>query len=178
MPQRLHQINNIFACELRWLDLPSIAIAGREAHEAVGEVVLVDKAAKLAALVGSITHCLVVVANNSLRHQRGEVVIVAPAHALNSNGNVGRRDRVVANANIRTDEIRLLLGQDICTSLGSLGREAGKVLVGQLDELLVRDAAGSNENHPVSRVVVLDVVSELCSGDVPDILAGSEDGPA
>jgi hypothetical protein len=52
------------------------------------------------------------------------------------------------------------------------------VLLSELDELLVRDATGTNENHTVSSVVVLDVVGELFSGDVADVLSRAKDGAA
>jgi hypothetical protein len=43
---------------------------------------------------------------------------------------------------------------------------------------LVRDTAGTDKDHAVGRVVVLDVVDELGPGNVADVLAGSEDGAA
>jgi hypothetical protein len=42
----------------------------------------------------------------------------------------------------------------------------------------VGDTTGSNENHTVSSVVVLDVVGKLGSGDVADVLARAENGAA
>jgi len=42
----------------------------------------------------------------------------------------------------------------------------------------VGDTTGTDENHAVSSVVVLDVVGELGPGDVTDVLAGAEDGSA
>jgi hypothetical protein len=42
----------------------------------------------------------------------------------------------------------------------------------------VGDTTGTNKNHAVSSVVVLDVVGKLGSGDVADVLARAEDGAA
>lgn len=52
------------------------------------------------------------------------------------------------------------------------------MLLGQFNKLLMGNAAGTDENHPVSGVVALDVVGELGSGDVADVLAGTQDGAA
>jgi len=140
--------------------------------------VLVDEAAELAASVLSIAHGLVVVANDGLGDQSGEVVLITPANTLDSNGDVGGRDGVIADPDIGADEVGLLLGEEVGTGLGGLRGEAGEVLVGHLNELVVGDAAGTDENHAVGCVVGLDVVGELGPGDVADVLAGSKDGAA
>lgn len=57
---------------------------------------------------------------------------------------------------------------------GALVREASEMLFSKLNQLLVRDATGGSKNHPVGSVVVLDVVDELHSCDVTDVLAGAE----
>lgn len=160
------------------MNLPSIAVAGGEAHELVGEVVLVDKTAELAALVRSITSGLIVVADNSLGNKGGEVVIGVPAHTLDSNGDVGSTHGVVTDADIRADEVSLLLGEQVGVVLSSLACKTGEVLLSQLNQLLVRDATRADEDHAVSSVVVLDVVGELGAGDVADVLAGAEDRAA
>lgn len=90
--------------------LPSIAVAGRETHEAIGQLVSVDQAAELAALVRRVAHGLVVVANNSLGDQSGEVILRVPAYTLDSDGNVGGAHGVITNTDIRADEISPLLG--------------------------------------------------------------------
>lgn len=134
------------------------------------------KAAEFAALVRSVAHGLVVVSNNGLSDQSSEVVIVVPANTLNSNGDVGGRDGVVAYPDIGTNELRLLLGQEVGVGLGRVRRQLSKVLVGHLDQLLVGDATGTNKDHAISSVVVLDVVGELGSGDVANVLPGTKDG--
>ena len=159
-------------------NLPGVAVASGEAHVAGSQVVLVDDAAELAALVRSVPESLVVVADDGLGDQGGEVVGVAPADTLDGNGDVGGRDGVVADPDVGADEVGLLLGQEVGAGLGGLGGQLGEVLVGHLNKLLVGDAAGTDENHAVGRVVVLDVVGELSPGDVADVLAGAEDGAA
>jgi len=138
----------------------------------------VDEAAELAALVGSVAHGLVVVADDSLRDQGREVVLRVPADALDGNGNVGGAHGVVADTDIGTNEVGLLLGQEVSVVLGALAGETGEVLLGQLDELLVGDATSADENHAVGSVVALDVVDQLGAGDVADVLARAQDGAA
>lgn len=157
---------------------PSVAVAGGEAHEAGSKVVLVNEAAELAAGVLSVAHGLVVVANDGLGDQGGEVVVIAPANTLDSNGDVGGGDGVVANSDVGADEVGLLLGEQVGTGGGGLGWEAGEVLVGHLNKFLVRYTTGTNKNHTVGCVVVLDVVGELGPGDITDVLARAEDGAA
>jgi hypothetical protein len=140
--------------------------------------VLVDPAAELAALVGSLANSLVVVADNSLSNESSEVIIGVPADTLNGEGDVGSRHGIISDTDIRAHEVSLLLGAEVGTGLGTAGGETGKVLLSKLNELLVGDTTGSNENHAVSSVVVLDVVGKLGSGDVADVLARAENGAA
>jgi hypothetical protein len=162
-------------------DVPSVGVAGGEAHEAVGEGVLRDKVAELAAKVVGGTHGTVPVTDNGLCNERGEVVGVAPANTLNSNGNVGGAHGVVTEADLGTDEVGL------CLLLGSgrlsrvvlgLGGKVGEVLLGEVDQLLVGNATSANEDHAVSGVVGLDVVFEIGALDALDVLLGSKDGAA
>lgn len=158
--------------------VPSVAVAGGKAHEARGQVVLVDVGAQLAAGVGRVPEGLVVVADDGLRDESGKVVGVAPAHTLDGEGDVGRGHGVVADADLGADKVGRLLGQEVCAVVGALGGQVGKVLVGHLDQLVVGHAAGADEHHAVGRVVVLDVVGELGARQVADVLAGAEDGAA
>lgn len=139
---------------------------------------LVDVAAQLAALVRGVAHGLVVVADDGLSDESSEVVIGVPANTLNSNGNVGSGHGVIANTDVRANEVSLLLGQDVGLSLGAAGGKAGEVLLGKLNQLLVGNATGGSKDHAVSSVVVFDVVDELGAGNVTDVLAGSENGAA
>lgn len=154
--------------------LPSVAVAGGEAHEAVGQLVLVDVAAELTALVRSITHGLVIVANDGLGNQGSEVVVRVPADTLNGEGNVGSTHSVVTDTDVRADEVSLLLGQNVGLTLNSLGGDASKVLLGKLNELLVGDTTRTDENHALGSIVVLDVVYEFGAANVTDVLARAE----
>jgi hypothetical protein len=50
------------------------------------------------------------------------------------------------------------------------------VLLGEVDELLVGDAASTDEHHAVSSVVCLDVCLEVGALNALDVLLGTEDG--
>lgn len=161
--------------------VPSVAVAGGEAHEAVGQVVLEDESAQLVTEVGGVTHGAVPVTNDGLSNQSSEVVVIFPAHTLNSDGDVGGGHGVVTDANFGTDEVGLgllLSGDGSSRSSGRSRGEAAKVLFGELDELIVGDTTASNENHAISGVVGLDVVNQLVALDALDVLLGSQDGTA
>lgn len=137
-----------------------------------------DKASKLAALMRSATHGLVVVADNGLGHEGGEVVVIVPADTLDSKGDVSSRDVVVTDTDLGTDEARLGLGLEVRRVVDRGGGKAAEVLLSEVDELLVGDATSTDEYHAVGSVVVLDVVGELGAGNIADVLAGAEDGAA
>lgn len=137
---------------------------------------LVDVAAKLAALVRSIAHSLVIVSNDSLGNESSEVVGRIPAHTFDSESDVGSRHVVVTNTDIRTNEIGLLLRKLVGVGGRATGGKASEMLFGQLDQLFVGNATGTDKNHAVSSVVVLDIVDELGSGDIADVLARAKDG--
>jgi len=159
-------------------NLPSVVVTGGEAHEAVGKIVLVDPAAELAALVGSLANSLVVVANDSLSNESSEVVLGVPADTLDGESDVGSRHAIISDTDIRAHEVSLLLGAEVSTGLGTAGGKTSEVLLSELNKLLVGDTTGTNKNHAVSSVVVLDVVGKLGSGDVADVLFGAKDGAA
>lgn len=140
-----------------------------------------NKAAKLAAHVGSVAHGLVPVTDNSLGNESSEVVIILPGDTLDGNSDVGSRDGIITDADFRTDELRLAL---LCVgnSGGGLGSwlswETGEVLLGKLNELSVGNATSTDENHAVSSVVGLDVVNEILPLDALDVLCRAKDGAA
>lgn len=70
----------------------------------------------------------------------------------------------------------LLLGNLLSGVVGRLGGQAGEVLLSEIDELLVGNATGSDENHAVSGVVGLDVVFQVGPLDALNVLLGAEDG--
>jgi hypothetical protein len=160
-------------------NLPSVAVAGGEAHEAVGEVVVVDEGAETAAEVGGVAHGTIPVADDGLGDESSEVVIILPADTLNSNGNVGRGKSVVTNSDLGSDKLGgtlLLSGESESSGGGGLAGEGTEVLLSQLNELLVGDATSTDQNHAVSGVVGLDVVGQVIPGDSLDVLLGTEDG--
>jgi len=56
--------------------------------------------------------------------------------------------------------------------------EPGEVLLSKLDELLMGDTSGTNENHAVSLVVGVDVVDEVGTLDGENVLLWPENGAA
>jgi hypothetical protein len=161
--------------------LPSVRVASREAHEAVGEVVLRDKAAELAAHVRRVAHGAIPVTDDGLGDQGSEVVVVLPADTLDSDGNVGSRHCVVADSDLGADEVRLLLllhGRGLGGPVRGFRGDVGEVLLGELDKLLVGNATGTHENHAVGGVVGLDVVLEVGALDALNVLLGAQDGAA
>lgn len=138
-----------------------------------------DVVAQLAAKVGGVTHGTVPVANNSLGDKSGEVVVIFPADSLNSQGNVGSREGVVAETNFGTDKVggALLLSGDSGGGRGGrLAREGAKLLFSQFYELVVGNATSTDEDHAVSRVVCLDIINQVLALDSLDILLGAQDG--
>ena len=159
--------------------LPSVRVRCGEGHEAVGEVVLRDESAELAAEVCRVAHGAVPVTDDSLGNEGSEVVGVAPADTLDGNGNVGATHGVVTEPDLGADELGLqllLLGDDLVGVVLGLGGQVGKVLLGKLDELLVGNAASTDEDHAVGGVVGLDVVLEVGALDALNVLLGSENG--
>ena len=137
-----------------------------------------DIAAELASLVRGVAHGLVIVADNSLGNESSEVILGVPADTLDGKGNVGSAHGVVANTDIGADELGLLLGKEVGLVLGALAGKTREVLLSQLDKLLVGNTTSTNQDHTVGSVVVLDVVDELGSGNVADVLAGAKNGAA
>lgn len=155
-------------------NIPSIAVAGRKAHEAVSQVVLVHKRAELATKVRRVAHRTVPVADNGLGDVRSEVVGVVPADTLDGQRNVGGGHGVVPDPDLRSDEVGLRFGG----GGGAAGRETGKVLLSKLNKLGMGDTAGTDKDHPVSSVVFLDVSFKVGALDALDVFLGTEDGPA
>lgn len=158
---------------------PSIAVAGGEAHVAVGESLVVDERAELAAQVGGVAHGAVPVADDGLGDEGSEVVIILPADTLNSESNVGRGDGVITESDLRSDELG---GTLLLSRKGNSGRgrglvgETAEVLLGESDELLMRDTTSTDQNHAIGSVVGLDVVEEVVAVDGLDVLLRAEDG--
>jgi len=138
----------------------------------------VDESTELATNVRSVAHSLVPVTNNSLGNQSSEVVVILPADTLHGNSNVGSRDGIITDSNLRADEVRLsLLGRS--DGRGSAGRrlcwEAREVLLSKLNELLVGNATRTDQDHSIGSVVGLDVVDQVVSLDALDVLGRTQD---
>lgn len=91
------------------------------------------------------------------------------------------RDRVVSLSDLGADEIglSLLLSREVGLVLSWWsGAQVGKVFLGQLDQLVVRHATGTDKDHPIRRVIGFDVVDQIVSGDALDVLARPEDRSA
>jgi hypothetical protein len=159
--------------------IPGVRVASGEAHEAVCEAILRDEVAELAAEVRRLAHRAVPVADNGLCDEGSEVIGVAPADTLDGDGDVGGGHGVVAQPDLGADEIRrlLLLGDGaLCRVVLVLRGQAGEMLLGELDQLRVRNAASANEHHAVGGIVGLDVALEVGALDALDVLLGAKDG--
>lgn len=182
-PETITRINSTWFVDEDWYlrNLPGVAVAGREAHEAVGEGVVVHKRAQLATKVRRSTHSTIPVADNCLSNQSREVQLIAPAHTLNGNSNVGGGHGVVTDTDFRTNKIRFLLLRT-CNglSVGSrrCGGDLGKVFLCELDKLLMGDSTGTDKDHTVSCVVGLNVLDEVVTGNALNVLFRSKDGAA
>lgn len=163
------------------INSPSVAVAGRETHVAVGKTLVVDEGAQLAAEVGGVAHGTVPVADDGLGDKGSEVVIILPADTLNSESNVSGGDGVITESDFRPNELgsTLLLGRKGDSGRGrGLAWESTEVLLGELDELLMRNATSTNQNHAISGVVGLDVLKKVVAVDGLNVLLRPEDGAA
>lgn len=155
-----------------------VGVRGAEGHEAVCELVLVDERAELAAQMRGVAHGAVPVADDGLRDERGEVVRVFPGDALDCDGDVRGGEGVVPHADLGADEVWAGAAGGPEGDLLRGGLERAKVLLGEVDELLVGDASGGDEDHAVGFVVLADVVGEVGALDGEDVFLGAEDGTA
>ncbi len=89
--------------------LPCVTVTSRKAHEAICQFVLVDEGTELTTKVGRVAHCPIPITDDGLRDQRGEIVIVFPAHTFNCNSDICCWDSVVSHSDFRADEVRCML---------------------------------------------------------------------
>ena len=142
---------------------------------------MLNVGAELAAQVRGVAHGTVPVADDGLGDQGEEVVVILPADTLDGQGQVGRADGVVTDADLGADELGqtlLLSGESGGGRGGRLVGETTEVLLGETDELLVGDATGTDQDHAIGGVVGLDVVGEVVAGDGLDVLLGAKDRAA
>ncbi|KAI3480564.1 hypothetical protein L1887_57284 [Cichorium endivia] len=155
-----------------------VRVRGGEVHERVGEVVGRDNVRQARREQRARAERAVPVAHDALQHEHGEVVGRLPRDTLDGERKVAGGRGVVADAHLGADEAGL--GRRGLAELdGALAHgEAAKVLLGELDERVVLDATGTDENHAVGGVVGLDVLGEVLTLDREDVLLGAEDGAA
>jgi hypothetical protein len=160
------------------LDLPSVAVAGAEGHEAVGKLVLVDERGESASEVWSITHSTVPVANDGLGNKGSEVVWVLPGDTLDGDGNVGSADAIVTHADLGSNKVWTSTAWGTNDDWVFRWGEVAKVLLGELNELLVWDSSGTDKDHAISLVVLGDVLREVVLLDGENVLLWTKDGAA
>lgn len=139
---------------------------------------LVHEARQSRSQVRCVPHRAVPVPDNGLRNQGGEVLGVLPGDALDRNRNVRGRDCVVAHPHLATDKIGLGAARGADRDRIRARLQAAKVLLGQIDQFIVWDATGADENHTVGLVISGDVGGQVGLGDGEDIFLGAEDGAA
>lgn len=158
--------------------IPGITVTCGKAHEAGGQVVLVDEGRELASQVRSVAQSLIPVANNSLSYKSGEVVIILPADTFHSNCDISSRESVITDSDFGADEVWLCLLSSSNLGRGSavwLSWEAREVLLSKLNQLSVRDTTSTDENHTVSGIVGLDVVDQVIALDALDVFGRTKD---
>jgi len=153
-----------------------VSVGGVEGHERVGQLVLVNNARQSGGGVGRGSEGAVPGANNGLHHEHGIVIGGGPTASLNSDGNVSLGHGVVLKTDLRSSEVG---GEGVGlaqTAGASRDGELAEVLLGQRNQGIVVDTAGTDEDHAVSGVVGLDVVGKVIAGQGLDVLLGSQDG--
>lgn len=170
------------------VDTPQTGVGVRsgEGLERVGQVVLRHNVGETRALVSGGADGSVVVADDGLGDQGSVVVLGGPRDTLDGNGNVGHGHGVVSESDLGSHKVGdgVLVGVLTRRSGGTegngrLGRgQVGEVLLGELDEGVVVDGSGSDQDHSVGGVVLGDELSQLGVGDGLDVLSGAQDGSA
>jgi hypothetical protein len=141
----------------------------------------VNEPTQFAAHVRSIAHSLIPVSNNCLCDQSSEVVVILPANTFHGNGDVGGRDGIVTNSDLRADKIRLSLlssGNRRGRARVWLSSKTREVLLSKLNELSVRNTSSTNKNHTIGCVVCLDVVDQIVSLYALDVLSRAQNRPS
>ena len=153
-----------------------VRVARRERHEAVREVVRRHDVRQPRRHQPRRAERAVPVSEDALHHEHREVVGRAPADALDRDRDVRGGKGIVTDADLRTNEVGFGVGETAeGDGVGGDG-EVSEVLLGVLDELLVVDAAGADEDHAVGGVICLDVRGEVIALDGENVLLGAKDG--
>ena len=141
-----------------------VGVAGVERLETVAQVLGGAALRQLAAEVAAGAHRAVPAADERAGDHERYGVRVAPRRALDAQRHVCQADVVVAHTYLAAGEAarlkRLRLGVRV-------GLERAEVLLGQLDQLVVVDAAGRGQHHTRRLVVRVDVVTQILGRDRP-----------
>ena len=154
----------------------SVGVRCVEGHERVGQLVLVDNGGQSGRGVSRGTKGAIPGSDDRLQHEHGIVIGRGPAASFNSNGNVSLGHGIILETDLRASKVggeRIGLAQ----ASGVSGHwKIAEVLLGQLDQSIVINTTGTDEDHAVSSVVGLDVVGKVITSQRLDILLGSQDG--
>jgi len=157
------------------VDTPQTGVGVRqvEVAERVGVVAGRHDVRQLGRQQGGGAQRAVPVAHDRGEDVHGPVVGVLVRDALDGDRDVAVLPGVVTDADLGADERRLLPGLAAERLAG--GRELGKVLLGELDELVVVDRAGAGKDHLVGVQVLGPVLEEVVPVNGLDVLVGAED---
>jgi hypothetical protein len=157
------------------VDTPQTGVGVRqvEVAERVGVVAGRHDVRQLGRQQGGGAQRAVPVAHDRGEDVHGPVVGVLVRDALDGDRDVAVLPGVVTDADLGADERRLLPG--LAAERLARGRELGKVLLGELDELVVVDRAGAGKDHLVGVQVLCPVLEEVVPVDGLDVLVGAED---
>ena len=142
----------------------------------VGEVVGRYNVAELGAEQWRGTESTVPVSENGRHDEHRPVVWASPSDGFDGKGNVERVHGVVTNSDLGTGED---WGGSGLTAEGDgvfRGGERSEVLLGELDELFVGDASGTDKAHTVGSVIVANETRKVLSGHVLNVLLGTKNG--
>mmetsp|Transcript_27630 Transcript_27630/g.64170 ORF Transcript_27630/g.64170 Transcript_27630/m.64170 type:complete len:316 (-) Transcript_27630:344-1291(-) len=157
----------------------SVAVLRVEGHGTLHQRVLAAVVARedrshLRRGVDGARHRRVEAPEHRLHHHGGEGIRVVILEGLKRCGNVSEPHLVVADTDVGASEPcgRLLLNDRGASGL--LG-SSGESLCNLSSEGIVVDIAGSNNHHPRSDIVGLDVVDDVVTSHVLDVLLRSKD---
>lgn len=153
----------------------SVVVGRIEVLERVGEVVGGYNVGEFGAQQWGSTQSSVPVSKDARQDKEWPVVWAPPSDGLDGNGNVEIVHSVVSDSDLSTGEDGLF-SRNTAEGDGVGGDgDRGKVFLGEFDELLVRDSTSSDEAHSVGSVVGFDVVGEVLSAHLSDVLLWTED---
>lgn len=135
-----------------------------------------DVVVEFVILVRSVISSFVVVVNNSLGDEGGEVVIGVLVDIFNGDSDVGGVYCIIVDMDIRVDEVSFFFGEKRGVVFRVFVGEVGEVFFGKFNDLFVGDVIRVDEDYVVSSVVVFDVVGKFGVGDIVDVFVGVEDG--